>query len=222
MSKFSDRLRELRNSRGLSQQEFAKQLGCVSKSSINMYERGEREPNLETLETIADYFNIDMNYLLGKSEVPNQMMQLAANSTSGELKFIANILPIPSADSKPMIGSIACGAPILAEQNIEGYVKVPDWVHCDFVLRCKGDSMTGARIYDGDIVCIRQQPQVENGEIAAVLVKDEATLKRVRVYEDHVVLEPENPDYRPLVFWDTDMENVRILGKATYFISAVR
>lgn len=100
---------------------------------------------------------------------------------------------------------------------------VPDWVSCDFTLTCKGDSMIGARIFDGDVVCIHSQPEVESGQIAAVLVgDDEATLKRVRFFSDHIVLEPENPVYRPLVFWDADMASVRILGLATHFISSVR
>lgn len=78
MPRFSERLKELRVSHGLSQQEFANQLGCVSKSSINMYERGEREPSFETLEAIADYFNVDMDYLLGKSDNPNKYGDLMA------------------------------------------------------------------------------------------------------------------------------------------------
>lgn len=76
MAKFSDRFRQLRTENGLSQSEMAKQLGCVSKSSVNMYERGEREPSLETLEVIADYFNVDMDYLLGKTDNPNRYKDL--------------------------------------------------------------------------------------------------------------------------------------------------
>lgn len=208
MSDMANRIKARRDALGMTLEEVGKIVG-VGKSTVRKWETGQIENmRRDKIAKLADALKVSPGYLMGWEDQ--------------EIPVASNILPMPSTDSKPMIGSIACGAPILAEQNIEGYVKVPDWVHCDFVLRCKGDSMTGARIYDGDIVCIRQQPQVENGEIAAVLVKDEATLKRVRVYEDHVVLEPENPDYRPLVFWDTDMENVRILGKATYFISAVR
>lgn len=83
--------------------------------------------------------------------------------------------------------------------------------------------MIGARIFDGDVVCIRSQPDVESGEIAAVQVgDDEATLKRVKKFPDHIILEPENPNYRPMSFWDDEMSKVRILGKATHFISEVR
>ena len=88
-------------------------------------------------------------------------------------------------------------------------------------MTCKGDSMINARIFDGDVVYIRQQQTVENGEIAAVLIDNEATLKRVQLFDDHIVLQPENPMYKPLVFWGDDMNTVRILGKAVAFTSAV-
>ena len=214
MSKFSERLRHLRTSRDLSQMEFAKQIK-MSKSSINMYERGEREPGLETLERIADYFNVDMDYLLGKSDVANRA-HLAFTSIA------SNIIPMPEMRKIPLIGSIACGAPILAEEHIEDYVDLPGHIRADFSLTCKGDSMINARIFDGDIVYIRQQETVDNGEIAAVLIGTGATLKRVRLYDDHIVLEPENPMYKPLVYWNEDMNTVRILGKAVAFTSAVR
>lgn len=214
MSKFSERLRQLRTSRDLSQMDFAKQIK-MSKSSINMYERGEREPGLETLERIADYFNVDMDYLLGKSDIANRS-HLAFTSIA------SNILPMPEMRRIPLIGSIACGSPILAEEHIEDYVDLPYHVKADFSLTCKGDSMINARIFDGDIVYIRQQETVDNGQIAAVLIDGEATLKRVRLFEDHIILEPENPMYKPLVYWNEEMNTVRILGKAVAFTSAIR
>ena len=214
MSKFSERLRLLRTTKGLSQQEFAKQIK-VSKSSINMYERGEREPGLETLERIADYFNVDMDYLLGKSDVANR----DALSFSS---IASNIIPMPELRPIPLVGAIACGDPILAEENIEEYIQIPKHIHADFALTCRGDSMINARIFDGDIVYIRHQETVTNGEIAAVLIGSEATLKRVKLFDDHIVLEPENPMYKPLAFWGDEMNDVRILGKAVAFTSAVR
>lgn len=212
MTKFSERLRQLRTARDLSQMDFAKQLK-ISKSSVNMYERGEREPGLETLEKIADFFNVDMDYLLGKSDIVNK-------SSWGS--YPDNIIPLPSFNRVPLIGTIACGAPILADEHIEDYVDMPAHIHADFALTCKGDSMINARIFDGDVVYIRQQDTVDNGQIAAVLIDGEATLKRVRIFEDHISLEPENPQYRPLVFWGEDMNAVRILGKAVAFTSTVR
>ena len=122
----------------------------------------------------------------------------------------------------PLVGTIACGEPILAEENIEEYVGIPKHIKADFALICKGDSMINARIFDGDVVYIRQQDTVENGEIAAVLIDNEATLKRVRLFDDHISLEPENPMYKPFVYWNEEMNSVRILGKAVAFTSAVR
>lgn len=137
-------------------------------------------------------------------------------------KTPANIIPMPTMHKVPLIGSIACGTPILAEENREGAVDVPDHVHADFALRCKGDSMINARIFDGDVVYIRQQETVEHGEIAAVLVGDEATLKRVYAYDDCLSLEAENPLYKPMVFRGEEMNRVRILGKAVAFTSLIR
>ena len=212
MARFSDRLRQLRTARDLSQMEFSKQIG-ISKSSVNMYERGEREPSFETLELIADYFNVDMDYLLGKSDVVNKSAWSALPT---------NIIPLPVMNKLPLIGAIACGAPILAEEHIEDFVDLPSHIHADFALTCRGDSMINARIFDGDVVYIRQQDTVESGEIAAVLIDSEATLKRVRLFDDHISLEPENPQYRPLVLWGEEMNTVRILGKAVAFTGSVR
>ena len=215
MAKFSERLRFLRMSRSLSQADFAKQIG-ISKSSVNMYERGEREPSFKTLEQIADFFNVDMDYILGKSDVVSKI------HFSAEIPVVTNIIPMPEMQKIPLFGTIACGDPILAEENIEEYIRIPKHIHADFALTCKGDSMINARIFDGDIVYIRHQDTVDSGEIAAVLVGDEATLKRVKLYDDHISLEPENPMYKPLVYWGDEMNTVRILGKAVAFTSAVR
>ena len=133
-----------------------------------------------------------------------------------------NIIPMPEMRKIPLLGRIACGAPILAEEHIEEYIDIPKNIHADFALTCQGDSMINARIFDGDIVYIRQQDTVDSGEIAAVLIDNDATLKRIRIYEDHVSLEPENPQYRPIVLWGEEMNAVRILGKAIAFTSSVR
>ena len=215
MAKFHERLKALRASKDLSQSEFSK-LIKVSKSSVNMYERGEREPGLDTLERIADFFNVDMDYLLGKSDVVNKA-QWSAHGVPA-----TNIIPFPEMRKIPLIGSIACGAPILAQEHIEDYVDIPKHITADFALTCKGDSMINARIFDGDIVYIRQQEEVENGEIAAVLIDGEATLKRIRRFPESISLEPENPMYRPMILWGEDMNRARILGKAVAFTSAIR
>ena len=214
MASFGERLRLLRQTKGLSQMEFAKQIK-LSKSSVNMYERCEREPSLETIERIADYFNVDLDYLLGKSDFTNKYDWL--NNSS-----VGNIIPMPEMRKIPLIGSIACGAPILAEEHIEEYIDIPKHISADFALTCKGDSMINARIFDGDIVYIRQQDMVENGEIAAVLIDGEATLKKVKLHPDRIILEPANPIYDPLVYRNEEMNTVHILGKAVAFTSAIR
>lgn len=214
MPNFGERLRQLRTAKGLSQMDFAKQIK-ISKSSVNMYERNEREPSLVTLEVIADYFNVDLDYLLGKSDYTNKYDWLSNSA-------IPNLIPMPEMRKIPLIGSIACGAPVLAEEHIEDYLNIPRQIHADFALTCKGDSMINARIFDGDVVYIRQQNTVENGQIAAVLIDGEATLKRVRLHPDRIILEPENPLYDPLVYRGEEMNTVRILGKAVAFTSAIR
>ena len=136
--------------------------------------------------------------------------------------WIQGLEPLPTYKRIPLLGTIACGEPILAAENIEESVFAPESLNADFALRCKGDSMTGARIFDGDIVYIRQQPEVENGEIAAVLIRDEATLKRVKKGDGKLMLWPENPDYEPMVFIGAESEQVLIIGKAVAFTSLIR
>lgn len=135
--------------------------------------------------------------------------------------FINNIIPLPTTGSIPLLGTIACGTPILAEENLEGEVTVPENIKADFALRCKGDSMIDARINDGDIVYIRQQPVVNNGEIAAVLIGDEATLKRVYISKNTITLMACNSRYEPFVFSNKETEQVHILGKAVGFTSTL-
>ena len=228
MPKFSDRFKQLRTERHLSQQNLADQLG-FSKSSVNMYERGEREPGLESMETIADYFNVDLDYLMGRSDIPNRNDWLKSINKSvvvepsqPQMKF-DNIIPI-STKSFPLLGDIACGKPIMANEEKELYVEVGANISADFCLRAKGDSMIGARIYDGDIVFIKKQEMVDNGEIAAVIIEDEATLKRVNYYPEKnlLILKAENPDYEDLIYTGEQLDHIIILGKAVAFQSDVK
>lgn len=205
MNYFGIRLRNLRLQDSLTQTELGKRIG-IAKSTISLYESGKREPDFETLEKFADYFNVSMSTFFPSPTDP----------------LPSNILPLPKMRDIPLLGTIACGDPILAEENIEGFLAMPESISADFALRCKGDSMINARIFDGDIVYIRQQPTVEDGQIAAVLIDNEATLKRVRFYPDRISLEPANPMYSPIVKWGEEMSTVRILGKAVAFTSAVR
>ena len=218
MSKFSLRLKELRNSKNLSQQKLADIIG-ISKSSINMYERGEREPGLEMLESIADFFNVDLDYLLGKSDIPNKVLSYSIFNNIDYSKY--DIKPI-TRRAFPLLGEIACGKPMYAEENFETYIEASSDINADFCLTAKGDSMINARIFDGDIIFIRSQPDVDNGEIAAVIINDEATLKRVYKYENRIELRPENPTFPVLNYEGEELNNIKILGKAIAFQSLVK
>lgn len=115
-----------------------------------------------------------------------------------------------------MLGNIACGKPIFADEQFEAYIEAGANIKADFCLRAKGDSMIGARIYDGDIVFIRKQEMVDDGEIAAVLIDDEATLKRVYYDQENNVIQlfAENPQYKTMRFVGEELNRIRILGKA--------
>ena len=204
-----ERIKRRREELGLTVEEVAKRLN-KHRATIYRYESDEIGTlPTDVLEPLAVVLNTTPAALLGW-EVET---------------IISNLRPMPKIVQVPRLGSIACGEPILAEQNIEGYDNVPNYVKCDFTLLCKGDSMIGARIYDGDIVCIKQQEEAQNGQIAAVLVdgefETEATLKRVRLLKDGIALWPENPAYEPWIFTGEDANKVHIIGIATHFISVV-
>jgi len=121
----------------------------------------------------------------------------------------------------PLLGDIAAGAPIYAEQEYESYVLADEDIKCDFALRACGDSMINARINDGDIVFIREQPDVDNGEIAAVIIDDCATLKRVYHIPGGLQLISENPRYKPMYYTQDNSDDLHILGKAVAFQSGL-
>lgn len=204
---FGEKIKAIRVALDLTQDEFAARLG-TTKQAISRYENSEREPNLRTAREFSKKLGVDLTVL-------------ADDSMALSDRLAANIIPMPSTYKVPLIGTIACGKPTLAVEEADELVEVPDFVRADFALRCKGDSMINARIFDGDVVYIRKQPEVENGEIAAVLIEDEATLKRVAVYPDKIVLEAANPLYDPLVYRGEEMNQVEILGKAVGFTSLI-
>ena len=213
---FPQRLKELRTSRNLSLQELA-DIVNMSKSSVYMWETGEREPGLEILEAIADYFNVDYDYLIGKSDIPNRALSFY-NEEQNLFNTYDNILPITT-KRIPLLGEIACGEPIFANEEHEYSVEASADIQADFALKAKGDSMINARINDGDIVFIRRQSDVDNGEIAAVIIDDDVTLKRVYKNVAGVTLVAENPKYEPFVFTEKDGVTINILGKAVAFQS---
>lgn len=207
------RIADRRGELGLTMDEVAKKIG-VAKSTIQRYEKGQiQKIKLPVIESIATALFVNPDWLIGNTDDPNP------RTSDISLDLPDNVTPMPEMRKVPLVGSIACGAPILADEHIEDYVNIPKQIPADFALTCRGDSMINARIFNGDIVYIRQQSTVENGEIAAVLIDGEATLKRVKFYDDHISLEPENPMYKPLVYWEEQMANVRILGRAVAFTS---
>lgn len=205
MANFAPIIKRLRTERGITQEQLASLLK-VSRSTIGMYETGGREPDFETCEAIADIFNVDMDYLLGRSSVERKHPITPSPIPPG-------FSPMPEMVQVPLIGSIACGTPITAEQNIEQMVCVPSRWHATFTLTCKGQSME-PRIHDGDLVAIRSQAEVENGEIAAVRIGEEATLKRVYLHPSFIELRPENPAFESIILAKEDMNAVTIEGKA--------
>lgn len=207
-----ERIKKRRLELGLSADDVAGKLG-KNRSTVFRYESSDIE-KLPTvvLEKLAGVLCTTPAYLMGWEEVPPET----------PIYEKLGVSPLPEFKKIPLVGDIACGEPILAQQNIEDYINCPENVDANFCLRCKGDSMIGARIHDGDIVYIHQQPTIENGEIAAVLIDNEATLKRVYRQADKVILQPENPAYPPLVFVREEINQIRILGKAIAFFSYIR
>ncbi len=206
MSTFGERLRQLRQTRRLFQKELAEALG-TSRNTVASWEAGHRTPEMAAAQRLADYFGVSLDYLVGRGE-PGA----AAESLTGY--FPPGVLPVGEMARVPVVGAIRAGEPILAAQHLEGYVSVPaEDVHGGeyFFLRVKGDSMIGARIHEGDLVLVRRQPEVENGDIAVVLVDDDtATLKRVYRTNGQWLLQPENPTMRPIV---VPRRDVKIIGK---------
>lgn len=205
-----ENIKALRVAHGWSQQRLADLTGYGDRSSIAKIESGKVDLPQSKIAEFAKIFNVTPAYLMGCDDAPS--------STPG-------ILPLPANRSYPLLGNIACGTPILAEENITEYIQFPGDIDADFCLRCRGDSMVEARIHDGDIVFIRQQPEVSNGEIAAVQIGgDTATLKRVYLSEDSstLTLMAANPSFPPMIYSGEQLASVHILGRAVHFLSAVK
>ena len=200
------RLKALRRERGLTLEALAAALG-TSKQTIHRYERGiiTNIPP-EKVEKLA----------IALGTTPSELMGWSDEATP------SGVSPI-SVKRLPILGEIACGNPIFANEEHESYVAADGGLDADFCLVAHGDSMIGARIYDGDVIFIRSQTAVNNGEIAAVIISDEATLKRVYYYpdEEKLILSPENPRYAPLVYIGDQLTDIKIIGKAVAFQSNI-
>lgn len=231
MSVIGPRLKEIRESLNVPLQELAK-AACISLASLKKIEDGQVPTDLTLLKKICALLSIDYDKEFpGIFDTTDETITVYGSDGWGSGKIInsidyckiRSIEPLPITKQIPILGTIACGIPVLATENIDGYVALPENVRADFCLRCKGDSMINARILDGDLVLIRQQPDVDDGQIAAVLIDDEATLKRVYHNPDGgITLVAENSAYAPMTFSTNHYEEIRILGKAVAFLSDIR
>ena len=205
---FAANLTQLLKEREVTQAELAAKMK-VAPSTVSSWCTGDKMPRMDKIEWLAEYFSVNRLNLLEKKSYPEVVFD--------------NVFPIQLKKYR-LLGEIACGEPIFCDEERESYIMSGTEIKADFCLKCKGDSMINARIYDGDIVFIRQQDEVENGEIAAVVIDNEATLKRVYYYPEQnmVILKPENPKYADIILQNESLNTVRILGKAIAFQSDVR
>ena len=215
MNTFQNRLKEALDSSGLSQAELARRAN-IGRNSISDYLKGKYEAKQDKLHALAQVLNVDEGWLMGYDVKQGRKV---TSETNLPTNFVYPLGDDFERISIPLIGEIACGDPITAEENIEGYVEeifekpVPKGNL--FALRCKGKSMEPT-IHDGSIVTIREQPTVEDGEIAAVLVDgdNEATLKRIKHQGNLIMLMPDNKEFDPIIL---DKDNPgRIVGKAVH------
>lgn len=219
-------LKLLREQKNMSQSQIG-EIFHASQNTVSQWENGKRKPSYDIIEEIANFFNVSVDYLLGREE--HTSMDYLSGYSNEHRKTDSyidltkyNIKPIKK-QRIPLLGEIACGKPIYADEKRESYVECGTDIRADFCLRAKGDSMINARIKDGDIVFIREQPVVENGQIAAVIIDDEATLKRVYFYPEKqkLILTAENAAYEPFVYIGDELSSIRILGLAVAFQSDV-
>lgn len=198
-----ENIKALREQKGLSQEALAEKVGYKDRSSIAKIEAGLVDLPQSKIAAFAKALNVTPASLMGIED---------------DRLLPSNVTPLPPMNRVPLVGQIACGTPILAEQNIEDYIDLPSHIHADYALTCKGDSMINIGIHTGDIVYIRQQEEVENGQVAAVMVgEDEATLKRVYQEDGIVQLVAENSAIQPRVYIGDAINQIRVVGLAVAY-----
>lgn len=207
MSRMSDRLLKAMSLRGMKQVDLCERTG-IGKSSISTYLSGEYEPKQRNLFKIAEALQVNVAWLMGKEDVPMEG-PMETNAV------IDNLLRIKRR-RVPLLGDIAAGEPIWADENHEDYVLAEGHVPCDFALKVKGDSMEPL-LFDGDIVFVREQPDVLDGQIAVVLVDDSATLKVLYHIPDGIQLVSKNSAYAPMIYAGNDAEQIHVLGLAVQY-----
>lgn len=216
------RIKQIREEKGLTQGELGKLLG-MHKSTVQRYEAAKIEKiKLPVIEAMAQILDVNPEWLSDKSDIRTLYDKESYNSDENQNTYsniLPNIFPIKKI-KLPILGEIACGQPIYADERHELYIDVDNDYGADFCLKAKGDSMINAGIDSGDIVLIKEASLVNNGEIAAVIIEDEATLKRVYYYPEKgkLILNPENPLFEPLVYINEELNTIRIIGKAVAVI----
>lgn len=207
MTTTAERLRIALEARSMKQSELALRTG-IGKSSISTYLTGAYLPKQRNIYKMAHALDVNEAWLMGL-DVPMER----AETVAPETVIPAGFDPMPDMASIPLVGQIACGQPITAEENLEGYISAPERWHADFALICRGKSME-PKIHDGDLVAIRAGLQIENGQVAAVRIDNEATLKRVYRYPERLILRPINEDFEEIVLEGEEINRASIEGKA--------
>lgn len=194
-----DILKQLRLSHDKTQAQIAAEIG-MGRTGYTKIENGTQDVDTVIISRLADYFNVSTDYLLGRENIAQLPDYIGTVSENKKI---------------PIIGSVKCGTNGLAFEYLDGYVSIDESFSGNVVaFRCKGDSMKDMGINDGDIAIVRQQDDVESGELAVVIVNgDEGTLKRVRKFDGGIILEAANPDYPPRVFTGEDLNIIKIMGK---------
>lgn len=215
MSKtIGEKIRKIREEKHYSQAKMAEKLD-ISQQAYSKYENGLTSMSFETALQLAEILDISLDEL---------GLDYRDNTTTKECmtEKYPQLQSLPPMRKIPLLGAVACGKPIYREED--EWISLPNDIDADFCLRCVGDSMINARINDGDIVFIQACDIVENGQIAAVSIDNEVTLKRVYYYpeKNKLVLNPENPTYEPFVYTNEELNDIRILGKAVVFLSKVK
>ena len=194
----------------MTQTDLALKMGYADKSMIAKIEKGNVDLPQSKILAFANVLETTPSELMG--------WDYEAEPT----ETVDNIYKLDRI-KLPFLGKVACGEPIFADEDRESYIMVGTDIGADFCLQCQGDSMINARIHDGDIVFVKKTDIVENGEIAVVIIDDEATLKRFFYYREQnlVILKPENPKYQDIILTGEQLNQVRVIGRAVAFQSDV-
>lgn len=199
-----NKLKELRKQKDVNQSEVAKFIG-ISQNTYSYWENGKVKIDNESLQKLADYFGVTIDYLLGRNEKRPTPEQFSSSTDHIPIEDL-EMYPIP------LLGEVVAGIPIEAQQNLEGYIYIsfrPKEEY--FALRVHGDSMKDAGIFDRSIVICHKQETAENGDVVVAMLNGEETVKRYKVHGNSVFLMPANSDFMPIPV--TPEDEFMILGK---------